>query len=261
MAYARSTQPADGSPVTVIAGVGCWLPPTVLTNDMLSERLGVPADWLSSRTGINTRHVVSPGMATSDLAVEAARRALESACVDKVDAVIVGTATPDRRVPAIAPAVATRLGLGTVGAFDLSAACSGFLYGLAAARGLIAAGTAQSALVIGAETVSSVLDPQDRSTSALFGDGAGAAVVRAGVRGTEQGEIGPVILGSDGSLADLIHAPGGGSRAAPPSGARARPRPCGSRPPSAARAGPPPPSSRGRAAGPRRGGSPRSSRR
>ncbi|MEU1301166.1 hypothetical protein [Streptomyces shenzhenensis] len=153
-------------------------------------------------------------MATSDLAVEAARRALDSAGVDEVDAVIVGTTTPDRRLPA----VATRLGLGTVGAFDLSAACSGFLYGLAMARGLIAAGSAQRVLVIGAETISRYLDPQDPSTSALFADGAGAAVVRAGARGTERGEIGPVTLGSDGSLADLIHVPGGGSRHPVPGG-------------------------------------------
>jgi 3-oxoacyl-[acyl-carrier-protein] synthase III len=221
MAHAFSTQPTDrpaaGNPAAdsalaaVIAGVGHWLPPDVLTNDVLGERLGVPADWLSSRTGIEARHVVSPGMATSDLAVEASLRALDSAGVDRVDFVIVGTTTPDRRVPAIAPAIATRLGLGTVGAFDLSAACSGFIYGLAMARGLIAAGSARSLLVIGAETISTYLDPEDPSTSALFADGAGAAVVRAGVRGAEQGEIGPVILGSDGALSDLIQAPGGGS--------------------------------------------------
>lgn len=212
MEYTYSTPPADGSPAAVVAGIGCWLPPTVLTNDVLAERLEVPADWLSSRTGIDSRHVVSPGMATSDLAVEAGRRALDSAGIDKVDAIIVGTTTPDQMLPGIAPIVATRLGLGTVGAFDLSAACSGFLYGLATARGLIAAGSAQRVLVIGAETISVYIDPQDPSTSALFADGAGAAVIRAGVRGTERGEIGPVILGSDGSLANLIHVPGGGSR-------------------------------------------------
>lgn len=209
---------ADNSPATVITGVGHWLPPVTLTNDILGERLGVPADWLSSRTGIHTRYVVQPGMATSDLAVEAARRALRSAGVDQVDTVIVGTTTPDRRLPAIAPAVADRLGLGTVGAYDISAACSGFLYGLANARGLIAASTARSALVIGAETISSLLDPEDPSTSALFADGAGAVVVRAAHAGTEQGEIGPMILGSDGSLADLIHAPGGGSLHPEPGG-------------------------------------------
>jgi 3-oxoacyl-[acyl-carrier-protein] synthase-3 len=202
--------PSSGTPAAVIAGIGCWLPPNVLTNEELGKRVGVPADWLSSRTGIDSRHIVSPGMATSDLSVEAGRRALESADIDQVDMVIVSTSTPDRICPPTAPLVAARLGLETVGAFDLVAACSGFLYGLATARGLIAAGTARRILVIGAETLSSLLDPQDPSTSAIFADGAGAAVVRAGVPG-EEGEIGPVILGSDGSLGDLINVQGGGS--------------------------------------------------
>lgn len=206
------------APATVITGIGYWLPPTVLTNDELSQRVGVPADWLSSRTGIDSRHIVSPGTATSDLAVEAGRRALASAGVGQVDAVIVSTSTPDRMCPATAPVVAARLGLATVAAFDLVAACSGFLYGLAAARGLIAAGTARRVLVVGAETLSSILDPEDASTSAIFADGAGAAVVQAGVRGVEHGEIGPVILGSDGSLGDLINVPGGGSRHPVPGG-------------------------------------------
>ncbi|MFD7134479.1 ketoacyl-ACP synthase III [Streptomyces sp. NPDC059894] len=218
MAHTPPARSADGPPAAVLAGIGYWLPPTVLTNEVLGERLGVPADWLSSRTGIDQRHVVTPGTATSDLAVEAARRALDSAGVTEVDTVIVCTSSPDKKLPAVAPGVAARLGLGAVGAFDLSVACSGFLYGLATARGLIAAGTAGRVLVIGAETITSHLDPQDPSTSALFADGAGAAVVRAGVPGAEQGEIGPVVLGSDGGLGDLIQAPGGGSRHPEPGG-------------------------------------------
>jgi 3-oxoacyl-[acyl-carrier-protein] synthase-3 len=223
MERVRSTRLADSSPAdpgvpaAVIAGVGHWLPPTVLTNDELSLRLGVPADWLSSRTGIDSRHIVAPGTATTELAFQAGRRALASAGVDQVDAVIVGTSTPDRLCPATAPVVAARLGLAAVAAFDLMAACSGFLYALAAARGLIAAGTARGVLVVGADTVSSFLDPQDASTSAIFADGAGAAVLRAGVPG-QRGEIGPVILGSDGSLGDLITVPGGGSLHPTPGG-------------------------------------------
>lgn len=157
------------------------------------------------------RHVASPGMATSELAVEAGQRALKSAGMDTVDAVIVATTTPDRPCPATAPEVASRLGLGTVAAFDISAVCTGFIYALANGAGLIAAGIADLVLVIGAEVFTSILNPRDRTTRAIFGDGSGAAVLRAGSP-DELGAIGPFTLGSDGSGADLIMVPAGGSR-------------------------------------------------
>ncbi|MFD3522194.1 beta-ketoacyl-ACP synthase III [Streptomyces sp. NPDC058653] len=201
---------AARSPVPVIAGIGHWLPPTVLTNDVLGDRLGTPADWLSSRTGIRSRHVVAPGTATVALAVEAGRRAMDCAGVEQVDALLVATVTPDRLCPPSAPEVAARLAQPGIAAFDVGAACSGFLYGLAVAGGLIATGTARRVLLIGSETMTSLVDPSDPATSAIFADGAGAVVLRAGEPG-EPGAVGPVILGSDGSRANLIEVPAGGS--------------------------------------------------
>ncbi|WP_457809637.1 thiolase family protein, partial [Clavibacter michiganensis] len=133
-------------------------------------------EWIRARTGIAQRYVAEEGTLTSDLAVGAAERALKSARLtpDEIDAVIVATTTPDRPCPATAPTVAARLGTGPVPAFDVSAVCSGFLYGLATGSGLIASGAAERVLVIGAETFSRILNPQDRSTSVIFGDGAGA---------------------------------------------------------------------------------------
>ena len=150
-------------------------------------------------------------MATSELAVEAGQRALKSAGGGAVDALILATTTPDRPCPATAPEIASRLGLGPIAAFDIAAVCSGFIYALANAAGLIAAGIADRVLVIGAEVFTSIVDPHDRATRALFGDGAGAVVLRAGHEG-ELGAIGPFELGSDGRGADLIMVPAGGSR-------------------------------------------------
>ncbi|MGA4851475.1 beta-ketoacyl-ACP synthase III [Streptomyces sp. G5(2025)] len=199
------------SPAPVLCGLGTWLPPHVVTNEDLSRELDTSDEWIRSRTGIGRRHVVQPGEATSDLAVEAGRRALKSAGLDTVDMVIVATTTPDRQCPATAPLVASRLGLGTVPAFDVGAVCTGFLYALATAAGFLAAGTARTVLVVGADTYSTILDPADRSARAIFGDGAGAVVVRAG-RADEPGAFGPVELASDGSGCDLIMVPSGGSR-------------------------------------------------
>ncbi|MEV6650781.1 beta-ketoacyl-ACP synthase III [Streptomyces sp. NPDC051219] len=195
----------------VLSGLGTWLPPRVVTNDDLASELDTSDEWIRSRTGIGRRHVAEPGMATSDLAVEAGRRALKSASLDTVDAVIVATTTPDRPCPGTAPLVAAQLGLDTVAAFDVGAVCTGFLYALATANGLIAAGTAHTVLVIGADVYSSILDPQDRSTRAIFGDGAGAVVLRAGAP-HEAGALGPLVLGSDGTGSELIMVPSGGSR-------------------------------------------------
>jgi 3-oxoacyl-[acyl-carrier-protein] synthase-3 len=187
------------------------MPPNIVTNDQLALELDTSDEWIRSRTGVVCRHVASPGMSTSELAVEAGQRALKSAGIDTVDAVIVATTTPDRPCPATAPEVASRLGLGTIPAFDLSAVCTGFIYALANGAGLIAAGIADLVLVIGAEVFTSILNPSDRTTRAIFGDGAGAAVLRAGSP-DELGAIGPFMLGSDGRGADLITVPAGGSR-------------------------------------------------
>jgi 3-oxoacyl-[acyl-carrier-protein] synthase III len=187
------------------------VPPDVLTNAQLEQELDTTDEWIRRRTGVLTRHVVGEGMATSELAVEAGQRALKSAGGGAIDALILATTTPDRPCPATAPEVASRLGLGTVAAYDIAAVCTGFVYALANAAGLIAAGIAERILVIGAEVFTSIVDPRDRSARALFGDGAGAVVLRAGHPG-ELGAIGHFVLGSDGQGADLIMVPAGGSR-------------------------------------------------
>ncbi|MGW0432603.1 beta-ketoacyl-ACP synthase III [Micromonospora sp. NPDC003197] len=195
----------------VISAVAGWIPPEKRTNADLAPRLGVSVDWIRSRTGITTRRVVTPGTATSDLAVEAGRRAVEAAGGSEVQAVVLATTTPDHPCPATAPDVAARIGLSGVAAFDVSAVCTGFLYALATAQGLIAAGTVDAVLVIGADAFTTIVDPTDRSTAILFGDGAGAVVLRAG-ESTAPGALGPILLGSDGSDHPLIQVPGGGSR-------------------------------------------------
>ncbi len=197
-----------------MAGVGGFVPNRVVTNAELSTVYDTSDEWIRSRTGIVSRHWVGPGESTSDLAVEAARAALRSAEASPgppVDMVVLATATPDHSCPATAPAVARRLGLGETPAFDLAAVCSGFVYGLAVADGMIAAGTARRVLLIGADTFSTILNPADRATGAVFGDGAGAVVLRVG----DPGEPGAVLgfdLGSDGELGGLITVAAGGSR-------------------------------------------------
>ncbi|NUT52719.1 MAG: ketoacyl-ACP synthase III, partial [Saccharothrix sp.] len=189
----------------VLLGVGASLPSRVVTNDDLAARLDTSDEWIRSRTGIGARRWVEPGTSTSDLAVDAGRRALRSAGLPGADAVIVATTTPDRRCPAVAPDVAARLGMIGVPAHDVAAVCTGFLYGLADAVGLIASGAARTVLLIAAEAFSTILDPADRGTAVIFGDGAGAVVVGEG-----EGGIGPCVLGSDGTGADLIEIPAGG---------------------------------------------------
>ena len=198
------------SRAAVVAGLGAFVPPRVVTNDELAQRLDTSHEWISSRTGISARHVVSPGTATSDLAVEAGARALASAGLAGVDLVVLATATPDSPLPGTAPAVAARLGLHGVAAFDVAAVCSGFVYALATAAGAIAAGIADRVLVIGAEAFTSIVDPDDRETAPIFGDGAGAVVLRAGDP-DEDGSLLGFDLGSDGERAELIAVPGGGS--------------------------------------------------
>ncbi|TQM78410.1 3-oxoacyl-[acyl-carrier-protein] synthase III [Saccharothrix saharensis] len=205
---ARGDGPMTGA---VVLGVGGSLPGRVVTNDDLATRLDTSDEWIRSRTGIGARRWVEPGTATSDLAVDAGARALRSAGVSTVDAVIVATTTPDRLCPAVAPEVAARLGLVGTPAHDVAAVCTGFLYGLANGVGLIASGAARTVLLIAAETFSTILDPQDRGTAVIFGDGAGAVVLGAAGPGAP-GAVGPCVLGSDGIGADLIQIPAGGSR-------------------------------------------------
>ncbi|MFF7551507.1 beta-ketoacyl-ACP synthase III [Streptomyces olivaceus] len=206
-----SKNPSPPAPAAVLCGLAGWVPPGVVTNDDLAVRLDTDDLWIRTRTGIRRRHVADAGQATSDLAVEAGRRALRSSGDETADSVIVTTTTPDRPCPATAPVVATRLGLAGAAAFDVGAVCTGFVYGLATAAGLIAAGVARRVLLIGADTYSTVVDPLDRTSAILFGDGAGAVVLRAG-DADEPGAVGHFDLGSDGAHEDLITVAAGGSR-------------------------------------------------
>ncbi|MFE7402520.1 beta-ketoacyl-ACP synthase III [Streptomyces sp. NPDC057557] len=190
----------------VVCGVGAALPPHIVSNADLTARLETTDEWIRSRTGITQRHVAGADMSTTDLAVRAAAQALADGEPVTAEALVVATTTPDRCCPATAPAVATRLGLTGIPAYDLAAGCTGFLYALATAAGLIAAGTARTVLVIGADRLAALPDPEDRTTVPLFGDGAGAVVLRRG-SADEAGALGPVVLGSDGTGADLIWAP------------------------------------------------------
>lgn len=195
----------------LIQGLGTSVPAGVLGNAELAGRCGTTDEWIRSRTGIVERRMAEPGVATSDLAVEAGARALKSSGHAVADAVILATMTPDRPCPATAPEISARLGLPSGMAFDLNAACSGFIYGLAVATGMLAAGLAERVLLIGADLMTRVVDPMDRNTSVLFGDGAGAVVLASG--GPEEpGALGPFDLGGDGERADLLHIPAGGTR-------------------------------------------------
>lgn len=195
----------------VLAGVGSHLPEDVVTNAMLAERLDTSDEWIRSRIGISQRHVAAAGTSTGDLAVRAGRDALDRAGIETVGLVVVATTTPDNTCPSTAPSVASRLGLVGTAAFDVSAVCSGFVYALDVASSLVECGRYDSALVIGAETFTQLLDPSDRTTAAIFGDGAGALVLRAGDR-ESPGAVLASHLGSDGGRRDLIAVQGGGSR-------------------------------------------------
>lgn len=201
----------------VIAGLGSALPERVVGNDELASRLDVTPEWIERRTGIRSRRFADHTAPTSALAAEAARAALADAGLadggfeGAVDALIVATYTPDHQIPATAPLAAAALGLGHVPAFDLNAACSGFVYALATAAGLIATG-ARRVLVAGAETASTLTDPADRTVHPLFGDGAGAVLLRAGDP-DEPGALLATDLGGDGTGARHLAAPGSASRA------------------------------------------------
>jgi 3-oxoacyl-[acyl-carrier-protein] synthase III len=191
-----------------IAGLGTYLPSKVVTNDDLAEILDTSDEWIRTRTGIRQRHVLADDQATSDLAVAAGKAALADAGlgVEDIAALIVATTTPDHPVPGTAPIVANALGT-EVAAFDLNAACTGFIYGLQVGGSLAATGD-QAVLVIGAESLTRIVDPDDRSTRVLFGDGAGAAVLVP----DETASLGPFELGADGSDPSMLWTPAGGTR-------------------------------------------------
>ncbi|MGW0312593.1 beta-ketoacyl-ACP synthase III [Streptomyces flavidovirens] len=214
MIFARKTTTPTPTSAARLIGLGSYLPPQKVSNDDLASRLDTTDEWIRTRIGIAERHIADHATATSDLAAEAGRRAMKSAEVEHVDAVILATATPDHHGPGTAPLVAHKLGLRHVPAFDLGAGCSGFVYATTVAAGLIHARTASTVLVIGAEKMSAVIDPADRSTAPIFGDGAGAVVLTAG-HADEPGTLGPAAWGSDGEHADAIYIPDGGSRRPP----------------------------------------------
>jgi 3-oxoacyl-[acyl-carrier-protein] synthase-3 len=193
-----------------IVGLGEYLPSKVLTNKDLEKMVDTTDDWIISRTGIRERRIAGPDEATSDMAAKAARKALESAKLrsEDIDLIIVATITPDMFFPATACLVQEKIGARTVPAFDISVACSGFIYGLAIANQFVSSGAYKHALVIAAEKLSSITDWNDRSTCVLFGDGAAAAVLGP----VDKGGILSVYLGANGKVGDLIKLPAGGSR-------------------------------------------------
>ncbi len=197
-----------------VAGCGAYLPERVLTNDELAQRLDTSDDWIRQRTGIGERRIAADGELTSDLAVSAARRALERAGMSgsDLDLIVLATATPDHTFPATATKVQAQLGMKRGAAFDIQAVCSGFIFALATADNAIRLGKARTALVIGAETFSRILDWQDRGTCVLFGDGAGALVLNAA---PDTGPSGRGVLSthlhSDGNLYDILYVDGGPS--------------------------------------------------
>lgn len=194
-----------------ILGIGHYVPEKVLTNFDLEKMVDTSDEWITERTGIKQRHIAEAGEATSDLSVKAAEKALADAGVaaEELDLIIVATASPDHAFPSTACLVQDRLGAKNAAAFDLSAGCSGFVYSLGVASQMIKSGLYNKALIIGAETLSRIMNWKDRNTCVLFGDGAGAAVV--GVVDDGYGVLG-IDLGADGSGGKFLYQPAGGSR-------------------------------------------------
>ncbi len=198
-------------PVAQILGTGHATPRRVFTNhDFASIGIETSDEWITERTGIKQRHIASEGETLTDVAAEAARAAMAAAGVQagELDALIMGTASPDRLLPAAAVELQQKLGATRAAAFDLDAACTGWVYATQVAEGLIATGTAETVLVVGGEFLSRIVNWKDRNTCVLFGDGAGATVMK---RSTKGRGILSSYMRSDGGLADLLHRPKGGS--------------------------------------------------
>ncbi len=205
-----------------VVGTGMCVPEGVITNFDLERMVDTSDEWIRERTGIRERRIVAPGEASSDLAVVASRRALEMARLEPtdVDQIILATTTPDRFLPSCACTVQQKLGASRAAAYDMFAACTGFVFGLGLARSLIGSGMADTVLLIGVETLTRIVDFKDRNTCVLFGDGAGAAVIRPCEPG--QGVL-SIDMHSDGDLGDVLEIPAGGS-ALPASEATVRDR-------------------------------------
>ncbi len=194
-----------------ISSLATYVPPRLLTNADLEKMVETSDEWIIQRTGIKQRHIVDPGVATSDLAAEAARKAIERAGLKPtdIDFIIVGTTTPDMFFPSTACLLQDKIGATHAWGYDLSAACSGFTYALTTAANMVAAGSSRHALVVGADVMSSIIDYTDRATCVIFGDGAGAAVVEA----SPEDGIGIIDFENyvDGSGGDALKMPAGGS--------------------------------------------------
>ncbi|MFE3205784.1 beta-ketoacyl-ACP synthase III [Embleya sp. NPDC059237] len=201
---------STGADAAVICGIGAELPHTRVPNAHICAHLDVTPDWIHTRTGITHRVRADDHVTTADLATRAGAQALRSSGNRTADALVVATISPDHRCPATAPRVAARLGLPGIPAFDISAACTGFLYALRIAAGFLTHHAAQRMLVIAADRIPHMTDPTDPITAPLFADGAGAVVLRRGHAG-EPGALGPILLGADATHADAIviphHAP------------------------------------------------------
>ncbi len=195
---------------SVIIGTGSYLPDKILTNEDLSKMVDTNDEWIISRSGIKQRHIVAESELTSDMATIAAKRAIESAAIDpsEIDLIIVCTTTPDKSFPAVAVTVQANLGIKNIPAFDIQAVCAGFVYGLTIAHNFIKAGNVKNALVIGAESMSKLVDWQDRNTCVLFGDGAGAVVLKSVDKAQHEGIIACQIQ-ADGSCASMLYTNGG----------------------------------------------------
>lgn len=200
---------------SILTGTGSYLPEKVLTNADLAKTVDTSDEWIVQRTGIQQRHIAASGQCTSDLALEAAKRALESVGREagEIDTIILATATPDNTFPATSVSVQNRLGISTGFAFDVQAVCSGFVYALTTADAYIRSGMSKRCLVIGAETFSRILDWTDRTTCVLFGDGAGAVVVEAGEGEGTSADRGILTthLRSDGCHKEKLYVDGGPS--------------------------------------------------
>ncbi|MDP3143201.1 MAG: beta-ketoacyl-ACP synthase III [Candidatus Omnitrophota bacterium] len=193
-----------------IAGVGCYVPSKRLTNADLAKMVDTSDEWITTRTGIKERRMAAKGQASSDLAIQAAQKALTDAklSAEKLDLIICATITPDMHFPSVACLLQKKIGAKNAACLDISAACAGFVYAIIIAQQFIANGTYKNALVIGVEILTSITDWTDRNTCVLFGDGAGACILKP----VKSGGIISTFLASDGTMADLMMLPAGGSR-------------------------------------------------
>jgi 3-oxoacyl-[acyl-carrier-protein] synthase-3 len=205
------TRRPDGIRGTTITGTGMYVPERVLSNRDLEKLVETSDEWIVERTGIRERRIAAPEQASSDLALIACRRALEMANVDPadVDQIVLATTTPDRILPSCACTLQQKLGATKAAAYDMFAACTGFVFGMGLARGLVGSGIADTVLVVGVETLSRIVDYTDRNTCVLFGDGAGAAVLQSCEPGVG---VHAVDMHSDGELGEVLEVPAGISR-------------------------------------------------